>query len=310
MLRNILFACLIFLFFSDCKKVTGPAGYSSLINIVPESAGANCTNGGLKISSGLDKNRNQILDENEIESQSYICNGSNGADGLNSLFDIQTENSGGNCGNGGYKLMSGLDENRNGLLDPKEIKNTLFICNGDNMLVSSVYENPGANCANGGFKLTNGYDGNGNGVLDESEITTTQYICNGEDGLNDKLTRIEIPLSNGNITEGSLIFGMVIKFNKNDYATDSIVFVAAPYTNGEGNTATVELYDLTDNQVITKSILSSNQPYENSVFQLSQNIYASLPDKEISLGIKLSDDVNGQIAASGLYNTMIFVYKK
>jgi hypothetical protein len=53
----------------------GADGLTSLMAIVPESAGANCKYGGSKITSGLDTNRNSALDGNEVTITSYTCNG-------------------------------------------------------------------------------------------------------------------------------------------------------------------------------------------------------------------------------------------
>lgn len=54
---------------------TGPTGLSTLGQIVPEPAGANCPYGGIKITGGLDTNRNGVLDPSEVTATSYVCNG-------------------------------------------------------------------------------------------------------------------------------------------------------------------------------------------------------------------------------------------
>lgn len=53
----------------------GPDGFDSLVSIVDEAAGNNCKNGGKKFMSGLDKDRNGILDKSEVKNSYYICNG-------------------------------------------------------------------------------------------------------------------------------------------------------------------------------------------------------------------------------------------
>lgn len=57
------------------KGETGPDGYDSLTSIVDEPAGDKCENGGQKFMSGIDSDRNGILDENEVKNSYYICNG-------------------------------------------------------------------------------------------------------------------------------------------------------------------------------------------------------------------------------------------
>lgn len=51
----------------------GVNGVNSLIAIAPEPAGANCANGGSKVSSGLDSNHNAALDATEVSATAYIC---------------------------------------------------------------------------------------------------------------------------------------------------------------------------------------------------------------------------------------------
>jgi hypothetical protein len=63
--------------------LVGDSGYNSLIKTSNESPGDNCENGGIKIEVGLDINRNNVLDTDEIDSSQtvYICNGADGQDG-------------------------------------------------------------------------------------------------------------------------------------------------------------------------------------------------------------------------------------
>ncbi len=53
----------------------GTDGFDSLVSIVDEPAGSKCENGGKKFMNGLDKDRNGVLDENEVQNSYYICNG-------------------------------------------------------------------------------------------------------------------------------------------------------------------------------------------------------------------------------------------
>ncbi len=60
------------------QGVAGTNGLNALIKTTTEPAGANCTNGGTKIETGLDANGNGVLDVSEVNvSQTqYVCNGS------------------------------------------------------------------------------------------------------------------------------------------------------------------------------------------------------------------------------------------
>lgn len=53
-----------------------------------------------------------------------------GDDGLSSLVKLSVELPGENCLNGGQKIETGIDSNQNGVLDPSEVQQTEFICNG------------------------------------------------------------------------------------------------------------------------------------------------------------------------------------
>lgn len=56
----------------------GTNGSNSLINTSLEPSGEFCSFGGLKVESGVDVNNNGVLDESEIRSINYVCNGVDG----------------------------------------------------------------------------------------------------------------------------------------------------------------------------------------------------------------------------------------
>ncbi|MBI3308518.1 MAG: hypothetical protein HYZ79_04020 [Candidatus Melainabacteria bacterium] len=51
----------------------GPGGLNSLIKVTDEPDGDNCKKGGIKVESGLDSNRNGVLDISEVASTNYVC---------------------------------------------------------------------------------------------------------------------------------------------------------------------------------------------------------------------------------------------
>lgn len=80
---------------------------------------------------GVDTNSNGVLDESERTSETIILNGlpgnpgPAGENGLNSLISsIETEN--------GFEVSSGLDDNRNGVLEITEIDDVYIVTNGTN----------------------------------------------------------------------------------------------------------------------------------------------------------------------------------
>jgi hypothetical protein len=81
--------------------LTGPAGaagtngsnvLNELIKTTAEAAGANCTNGGTKIETGLDANGNGVLEVGEVNSSQtkFLCNitSGNGSNSLNNFSGI------------------------------------------------------------------------------------------------------------------------------------------------------------------------------------------------------------------------------
>lgn len=174
----------------------GIDGLSSLIKVSNEGPGVNCSLGGTRIDSGIDKNRSGVLDQGEIQSTVYVCNGSAGQ---NSLIKVTTEPVGANCANGGHKIETGLDSNNNQTLDNAEIQQVAYVCNGTNgmnSLIKITREPEGTNCENGGYKIDAGLDNNRNGILDSNEITSTEFICD------EHISELEIGMS----YQGGIIF--------------------------------------------------------------------------------------------------------
>jgi hypothetical protein len=160
----------------------GTNGQNSLVKTTTESAGANCTTGGVKVEYGLDANANGVLDAVEINSAltKYVCNGAAGATGATGL-----QGPAGTTGATGPQGSTGPT----GPTGPQGLAGTNGIngangTNGQNSLVKTTTESAGANCTTGGVKLEYGLDVNTNGVLDAGEINTTltKYVCNGATG--------------------------------------------------------------------------------------------------------------------------------
>jgi hypothetical protein len=59
----------------------GVDGLTSLGEINPEPAGANCAEGGISFVVGIDDNDNAILEATEVDQTQYVCNGASGSGG-------------------------------------------------------------------------------------------------------------------------------------------------------------------------------------------------------------------------------------
>lgn len=272
----------------------GINGKNSLTTVIKEPKGVSCENGGIKINSGLDLNKNGVLEENEITSTAYVCNGT---DGNTNLTRTTNENSGGNCGNGGLKVEYGLDLNKDGVLDDNEVKYKTYVCNGLNgnlSLVNITDEAKGGTCGNGGIKVESGIDLNNNKILDNSEVQVTKYVCNGNGGIVFVEVRVSLNTLNSAyvnpVSEG-------IRFNIRDFKdVKSVVFEASPYVGNSNNYALVELYNITDGKAIANSLIRSNN-LPSAIQNLQSNeILNELPQKEVKLGVKLRSEVSGQFS--------------
>ncbi len=157
-----------------------------------------------------------------------------------------------------------------------------------------------ASCPAGGILVKSGIDDNRNGVLDVNEVDNSQPVCNGQSSTLDKQIILPINFSANVSNLQPVIGGELIKFNKQNYTgVDSIILVGNPYVGKSINTAKVELYNLTDDIVIPSSLLSTNKLYNERNFIETGNLYTSLPNKEINLGIRLQTSLDGEFAASG-----------
>lgn len=106
---------------------SGSPNGSALVATSDEAAGDNCPNGGTSVRTGLDANGNAVLDEAEVQSTVYVCNG---IDGTSQLVATQPEQPGNNCTMGGIAILVGTDLDRDGVLDSNEVTSTSYVCDG------------------------------------------------------------------------------------------------------------------------------------------------------------------------------------
>lgn len=202
----------------------GAAGASSLVTITDEPAGANCAEGGRRVDVGLDDDGDGVLDAEEIDDTTYVCDG--GA-GPRTLVTTTAEPAGANCANGGQRIDIGADDDGDNVLDPEEVETTSYVCNGVDAvahLVDVTTEAPGANCAAGGYRIDRGYDDDRNSVLDPAEVDASNYLCHGQAGTQ-TLVAISSEPAGANCATG----GQQIDFGSDD---DSDNFLDAAEVDG------------------------------------------------------------------------------
>lgn len=158
----------------------GVNGLTTVLASTPEPKGSNCPAGGVKVSAGLDANSNGVLDTAEASSNSFICNGLDGAAGANGSNGLNGAN--GTNGTNGSNGANGL-----------------------NTLVLLTTEPSGSNCAAGGSKIQAGLDINSDGVLNAAEVTSAQYICNGTTPTNIDRTPPQITTTAPAVAQGQTV---------------------------------------------------------------------------------------------------------
>jgi hypothetical protein len=118
------------------------------------------------------------------------ANGTNGTNGLNSLVSTVTLPKGNaDCPGGGKVIQSGLDTNRNGVLDPSEVTGTEFLECATAPRLRALHASPDAPAVNvlvnGAVALTGVDYTDGSGFVPVNEITRVQVqaILPGDDAI-------------------------------------------------------------------------------------------------------------------------------
>lgn len=106
---------------------TGPAGIPALVRIEQVSEGEDCEAGGLAILTGPDTDNDGTLDDQEVTGTEYLCDEPAAPASLASVTD---EPWGDNCRYGGKRIDTGLDADRDGVLDEAEVDASTWVCNG------------------------------------------------------------------------------------------------------------------------------------------------------------------------------------
>lgn len=116
---------------ADLSKL-GPSS-AATTTVLPVGS-QTCPGGGIGIYTGNDTNANGVLEAAEILKGSPVCDqmtdaGSPAGNGALAMV-VSEPSSTLHCLAGGLKVLSGMDANKNGLLDANEIGFTDYLCNG------------------------------------------------------------------------------------------------------------------------------------------------------------------------------------
>jgi len=99
----------------------GPSEPGALVRIEAEAPGSRCPRGGTAVRSGLDRDHDGILTEDEVITVDYLCRGQ-------VLIAIEQLDRVAGCLQGGVAIHTGQDEDGNGVLDTSEIMATRTEC--------------------------------------------------------------------------------------------------------------------------------------------------------------------------------------
>jgi len=102
----------------------------------------------------------------------------------------------------------------------------------------------------------------------------------------------------------------LVKFNKRNYNYDrvkSIIFSPSMHTSDKNVSCIIELYNVTDSVPIAGSRVVSNDPSWH--FYESPDIKDALPDKEITLSIRVKSQKQGTFVSTGVRN-WIFINRE
>jgi len=139
-------------------------------------------------------------------------------------------------------------------------------------------------------------------VLKEESITDRQVRLDFQFGSTVWNTKISTP---GEILPEQY---SLLRFNLYNYQIiDSVIFVAKIWSSQKDNECIVDLYNLTDNQVIPRSQIKTSSTDFQGLYIYSQDIKDNFPDKEIELGLRIKSQTEGVYVS--IYRAHIFIYK-
>jgi len=179
----------------------GVDGFSSLIS-TEQGFDEELQRSYTEFKTGLDLNRNGVLEESEVTLTTRIYDGVQGVQGEPGQDGVDGED-----GIDGNSVIVKTEVTETGtivifgyLIDEQFVEiNRIFVENGTDgqdgtdgvdgqdgsnivVYVREITEEDGSSCTNGGVIVFTGSDTNGNEELDESEVLGSFEICNGSDG--------------------------------------------------------------------------------------------------------------------------------
>jgi len=113
-----------------------PSDPGALVRLDAEPPGSRCPRGGTAVRSGLDRNHDGILTQDEVITVDYLCRGQ-------VLIAVERLDRVAGCLQGGVAIHTGQDEDGNGVLDTSEITATRTECSDAVVANAFVYSAAG-----------------------------------------------------------------------------------------------------------------------------------------------------------------------
>lgn len=110
-----------------------PIDRRQIVDVTPLPDGVECPEGGVLVEEGIDEDYDGELDPGEVTDSHIICNGQTGTPGqpgFDVLQAIEPAPADEECVDGGWRISSGRDTNRDGTLQAEEVEARAVICNG------------------------------------------------------------------------------------------------------------------------------------------------------------------------------------
>jgi len=229
-----------------------------------------------------------------------------------SLIDIFPVEQGVLCEYGGYRFVTGLDQNENGILEATEIQDSVLLCNESddfNTLIDTEYENPGMNCSSGGLRVLTGKDLNKNDSLESDEVEAIEYVCNGQyTNLGQKIILSFDNIPSTDKEEGIIGYTPIRYFNLLDYpGVDSASFEAYLKPLRSSTTCIVELYDVTHGVPIDCTMITSDNTTYGELVKTRYNFIDKFPESDIDLSVLIRTSEEGRMVDGDDY--MLILYR-
>ncbi|CAM4446929.1 MULTISPECIES: DUF7151 family protein [Myxococcus] len=157
----------------DLRRLVGQ--HEARTRVADEPSGPNCEHGGKAVCSGLDRDDDGVLDDDEVTGTEYICTT------LSPGVLVRTRQlpPGEPCALGGQLTLAGADLDGNGLLSDDEVTREVHGCMEPAPVLARVrplLAQPFV-CRYDNALLEAGVDLNGNGVLDDNELRAAARFC-------------------------------------------------------------------------------------------------------------------------------------